>query len=111
MIVNPPGQAFRWSLAEGKVLLPNLPTAAWARARAISNDGAIVVGSSGSAAALWVLANKQWTVVDLDATYSHPSGWTLSIATGVSGDGRFVVGNASTPTGTRGFVIDRGAPH
>ena len=107
-MLNPRGFAFRWSSAEGQVLLPDLPTAAFAMAYAVSADGSVIVGRCGYVAAMWTLTNGEWSVIDLDGAYEHTVNWTLTVATGVSADGRFIVGNADTPTGHRGWVIDRG---
>ncbi|MFI5385135.1 MAG: hypothetical protein ACHQ50_03350, partial [Fimbriimonadales bacterium] len=108
-LLHPRSFAFRWSLSEGQVMLPDLPTAAFAMGRAVSSDGSIVVGNCGYVAAVWTLKNGNWTVTDLDSAYAHPADWKLTSATGISANGRFVVGNANSPTGQRAFVIDRGA--
>lgn len=88
---------FRWTQAGGMVSL-GLPLGATeARASAVNADGSVVVGYTGNfsttRAFMWTPAggavdlNTYLPTLGLDLT-----GWTLNEATGVSSDGRVIVG-------------------
>jgi probable HAF family extracellular repeat protein len=86
-----PGEAFRWTQADGLVGLGDLPGGIFgSQAHGVSADGAVVVGRSYSALGLeafrWTEADDMIGLGDLDG------GRFLSIANGVSGDGAVVVG-------------------
>jgi hypothetical protein len=101
-------EAFRWTEAEGMTGLGHLADGFMSFAHAVSADGGVIVGgaadpesSEGSAAFVWEahrgMRNLQAVLVNdhgLDLT-----GWILLTATGVSADGRIIVGNGINPNG------------
>lgn len=80
------------------------------RAHDVSDDGSVVVGTSGSAAAGWSLEAFRWEdgvgMTGLGAL-SHPGCQFYSEATGVSGDGATAVGVSLGPTCNKEAVIWR----
>ncbi len=93
--------AFRWTASGGLQILGASPSSA----RAVSADGAVVVGHSNEAVrwtggTLAVLGN-----LGLDPRYSRPS----SAAFDVSDDGSVVVGVSTSPSGYRVFRSAGGA--
>lgn len=103
---NPDVQAFRWTAAGGMVGLGDLPGGNFrSEARDVSGDGTRVVGNSsvasGRAAFIWILGGG---MVDLLAWLQNRgvtglTGWTLTSATGISQDGKVIVGSGVNPTG------------
>jgi hypothetical protein len=101
-------EAFRWSQAGGMVGLGDLPGGLfYSVALAVSSDGSVVVGYGNSAlgfeASRWTLADgmrslRQVLVNDYGLG-SSLTGWGLSQATGVSGDGKVIVGSGTNPGG------------
>jgi probable HAF family extracellular repeat protein len=103
---NPEGfqsQAFRWTQATGLLSLGDLPGGRFfSQANAVSADGSVVVGqgTSGNApqtagleAFVWTQRRGMRSVRDvLAAAGVDMTGWVLTSATGVSGDGRTVAG-------------------
>jgi uncharacterized membrane protein len=106
-------EAFRWTQEGGLVGLGHLPQragmSAFSSALATSADGGVIVGSSNYAEGLFIygLTAFLWdeahgmrnlrTVLegfDLDLT-----GWRLTEATGISADGRVIVGDGINPQG------------
>jgi probable HAF family extracellular repeat protein len=96
------GEAFRWTQAGGMMGLGLLPGSSGLGsgtfAKAVSADGSVVVGSGstsspGGEAFIWDpahgirLLSQVLTEDGIDLT-----GWTLQVATGVSGDGDTIVG-------------------
>ena len=87
-------RAYRWTAEQGlDVLIED--HSSWALA--VSGDGSAVVGTSQGEAFLWTDADGARRLADvltldwgLDLT-----GWTLTEATGISSDGRVIVGNGS----------------
>jgi probable HAF family extracellular repeat protein len=100
------GQAFRWTAGGGMVGLGDLPGGdffSWAND--VSADGSVVVGRSKTGfddeAFIWDAAHGIRRVQDaLEAAGLDLTGWTLEDATGVSADGRTVVGNGTNPEGS-----------
>ena len=100
-------EAFRWSQATGMVGLGDLPGGAFlSEASATSSNGEVVVGygttDTGQTAFIWDSAygmrNLQQVLVDLGSG-SELTGWSLLNATGVSTDGRTIVGYGTNPDG------------
>jgi uncharacterized membrane protein len=88
-------RAIRWTAQTGPVMLWEGPlgkAAAWA----LTPDGSVVVGNSGSQAVRWTAAG----VIPLPAP-DH----VRAEATGVSADGRTIVGYAVTATGRADAVL------
>jgi probable HAF family extracellular repeat protein len=103
-IVSGDTQAFRHTAAGGIVGLGDLPgDLLWSHATAVSADGSIVVGESftdlpGGGAFIWDETHgmRQLHAVLLDAGLDV-AGWTLSVATGISADGRTIIGSGIDP--------------
>lgn len=100
-------EAFRWTRDDGLVNLSGLPDGLrYSRAQGVSADGSIVVGLMSSSetsqdAFIWddlhgmrVLEDVLTDQYGLDLT-----GWRLDEATGISDDGRVIVGNGKNPRG------------
>jgi len=110
-------RAFRWTLADGIVDLGTVGNAVSdSLARAVNGDGTVIVGErtdSDSKAFIWregvgmqYLATVVTSEYGLDLT-----GWTLTTATGVSGDGLVIVGWGKNPNGkNEGWIADLRAP-
>ncbi len=98
-------QAFRWTQSGGMIGLGDLPGGAFQSiALAASGDGSVVVGSSdtaaGSAAFVWDAAHGMRHLRDVLVNEfglgTALAGVDLLNATGVSSDGRVLVGNGSS---------------
>ena len=99
-------EAFRWTSSEDMTGLGDLPGGSFfSEARDTSADGSFVVGfgntSIGSEAFFWDATNGMRNLQDmlvndlgLDLT-----GWNLTIANGISGDGMKIVGEGINPDG------------
>lgn len=107
-------EAFLFSEAGGLVRLGDLPGGSFnSKAFAVSGDGSVVVGTSiGQTRSAEPFS---WTAADgmrpLRAVLEEdfglgPSlaGWTLTSASGISADGRAIVGGGSGPNGEEGYV-------
>jgi probable HAF family extracellular repeat protein len=97
------GEAFRWTVDTGMISLGVLPGGSNSIARAVSADGSVVVGSgssaSGGAAFFWDNANGMRDLRDVLISQGDDlTGWTL-VATGISADGRTIVGFGRNPAG------------
>ena len=99
-------EAFRWTEVTGMTGLGDLPGGAFASmAASVSANGAIVVGHSESAvgieAFIWDARHGMRSLRDLLAEHFNLdlTGWVLTRATGVSGDGTVIVGNGENPKG------------
>lgn len=90
-------EAFRWTQGTGMVGLGILPGKTFSSALGISADGSIIVGHSGNAAFIWDAANGmrplQDVLVNDFGLGSSFSNWQLVSATGISPDGRTIVGS------------------
>jgi probable HAF family extracellular repeat protein len=107
-------QAFRWTEATGMVGLPGGMT----RGRAVSGDGSIVVGSTGydppftsDDALIWDAEHGtrdfQDVLTEVYGLGPQLTGWSLSSANGISGDGRTIVGQGQNPQGRlEGWVVN-----
>jgi probable HAF family extracellular repeat protein len=106
-----PSQAFRWSEEEGIVGLGlgNLPGRRTSHVDALSADGSIIVGGiigdqigqHGSVAFVWDAHRgiRLLQEVLVDDYGLDLMGWTLSGASGISADGRTIVGSGYNPDG------------
>lgn len=108
-------QAFRWQ-AGAMVPLGFLSAGDdVSSALGVSGDGSVIVGSSGVDggtvhAFLWTQAGGMASLQDfLTACGADLSGWTLSAATGVSSDGRWIVGYGDHGGAIEGFLVDMSA--
>ncbi len=96
------GHPFRWTAAEGIVALGGSGAAS-----AVSSDGSVIVGYSSIGAFVWDETSGRR---DLYGLLSNDfgldlTGWTLSSARGVSGDGLTIVGTGINPDGnTEGWI-------
>jgi probable HAF family extracellular repeat protein len=105
--------AFRWSAATGMQPLGALPCDTWSIGRAVSGDGAIVVGdpqiSRGGCVFIW---DSSRGLRDLQQVLSADYrldliGWRLDRATGISHDGTVIVGYGRNPAGaTEAWLAD-----
>lgn len=98
-----PGEAFRWTSAEGMVGLGELPGGVFgSRADDASADGAVIVGRSYSDSGLEAF---RWTEADdvMNGLGDLEGGSFLSIAYGVSADGAVVVGYSNSASGKEAF--------
>lgn len=104
----PGDQAFLWTEAQRMIGLGFLPDHGWSRATAVSADGRVVVGSSAA-----LVANGEFTNVGLHEAFIWDAergmrnlkdlladkygldmpDWSLGSPTGISADGRVIVGN------------------
>jgi uncharacterized membrane protein len=86
-------------------------TTAYSRAFGVSDNGRLIVGeslsdASGSVAAIWTVQNGTAQIRDLKSLLQNEhgvdvTGWLLESATGVSADGRVIVGYGTNPLGDR----------
>lgn len=103
--------AFRWTSDRGMVRLGILPGDKASEARAVTGDGGIVVGQSGSRPFWWDSGHglrDLRTMLETDYGMA-PSlrGWQLETVTGISADGRVLVGQGRNPAGeAEGWIID-----
>jgi len=102
------GGAFRWTSGGGMVYLGNLGHpggATSSSASGVSADGSVVVGratsTAGDEAFLWTSGGGMVSVRDFLVNHgvSNLTDWTLAEATGVSADGRTIVGTGTNPDG------------
>jgi probable HAF family extracellular repeat protein len=114
------GHAFRWTQDEGMIDLGTLPAAnPTSIAFDVSDDGAIVVGEASSSLSFLALSAFIWSkrdgmqdlhdvLADLELDIA---GWILAGATGVSADGRTIVGWGLNPLGqSEGWIAHLGEP-
>lgn len=106
-------KAFRWTQQSG-ILAINEPTSGISSsiASGVSGDGQRIVGwgttSDGDAAFLWdaVHGMRQLEVLLSSDYVVDITGWKLTHATAISGDGRTIVGYGTNPGGqTEGWVL------
>lgn len=91
------GQAVKWTSAAGAVTLAGLSGQTITHAAAVTDDGSIVVGfgsDGGTSVALaWDASNNAFDIqAQLSANGVNLSGWQLEAATGISADGKSIVG-------------------
>jgi uncharacterized membrane protein len=100
-------KAFRWTAAEGVVGLFDLPPGFVADANAVSADGRVIVGSFGSSdfdAFIWDADKGMRLLVDVlrdDYGLAVDGFQRLSSATGISADGKVIVGTGLTSSSGR----------
>jgi len=107
-------EAFRWIQAGGFQVLGDLPNGVFESiAFDVSADGATVVGvgatQAGPEAFVWDAGNGMRRLKDvlLAAGVSAVADWMLTEATGISADGRVVIGNGINPVGnTEGWIAN-----
>ncbi len=104
--INGFSEAFRYTIESGVVGLGDLPgDTLWSEPTAISGDGSIVVGRSytdlpGGRAFIWDAAHGMRQLHSVFMSRGlDVAGWTLSNATGISADGRTIVGTGTNPKG------------
>jgi probable HAF family extracellular repeat protein len=114
---NTGGEAFRWTAPEGMVGLGDLPGGPFrSGATAVSGNGAVIIGGSETARGLeafvWDEINGMRNLREvLLAQGDDLTGWNLTIAYGVSEDGRAIVGFGTNPAGqTEAFLARIPAP-
>lgn len=102
------GNAFRWSAANGIEALGAAPTnpGQFYEATAISGDRTVVVGSltddTESTAFVWTEASGRIAIAGVLANLGvAPKGRKLQRATGISQDGKVIVGEGVNPSSTR----------
>jgi len=109
--------AFRWTSSDGMVSLGLLPGGGQvpgeilrivgSGSNDVSADGSVIVGYSTSASSveafLWTSGGGMQNLRDLliAGGATGLTGWTLSEATGISADGRTIVGFGTNPLGER----------
>lgn len=110
-------QAFRWTAATGMVGLGDLAGGDFVSgASGVSADGSVIVGGSRSAsgdeAFIWDSVNGMRSLRDLlIAEGNEIVGWQLLGASGVSADGRTIVGIGIDPNGQfQGWLARLNAP-
>ena len=110
-------EAFRWTPETLMVGLGTLPGGFFSTAADVSADGLIVVGfsnsPSGPEAFIWDPSNGMRSIQDLLTAFgvTNLSGWSLSNASGLSDDGRTVVGTGVNPNGDpEAWIATRPAP-
>lgn len=102
---------FRYEAGVGAQLLGQLPGGGFIDGLDISGDGSVIVGHTdspdGFLATIWTESGGVQTLSDYAAGFGLDlSGWTLLSASGVSDDGRTIVGTALNPSGSlRAFVL------
>ena len=105
------GPAFRWTASEGMVSLGDLPGGNFSsEALAVSADGTVIVGWGETSpgvreAFIWNPIRGMRRLSDVLSTQSGLAaaltGWTLIVATGISGDGLTISGYGINPSGDR----------
>lgn len=88
-------QAFRWGQTDGMIGLGSLPPSDASRANAVSSDGSVIAGLS-SGAFVWDHTHGIRSMKELLTRLGFDlADWVIEEATGVSDDGRTIVGNGS----------------
>lgn len=93
-------QPFRWTAAGGMVGLGHLPGSTNGVAYAVSGDGSVIVGesksASGETAFIWDNVNGIRNLQSVLSSNYHLNltGWKLTSATGISADGKTIVGSS-----------------
>jgi probable HAF family extracellular repeat protein len=118
------GRPTRWTPQTGMVSLGQLPGGnGWGQALAVNGDGSVIVGTASDplddmpgtdrAAFIWDAAHgmrKLQTVLETEYGLDL-AGWNLNRATGISADGKVIVGiNEGSPHGSGGWVAVLGTP-
>jgi uncharacterized membrane protein len=119
-------EAFRWTAATGMVDIGDLDGGGvLAQANAMTPDGSTIVGTGGvqgncspfgcqtlGHAFIWDAQRGMRDLNDvLPAMGLNLNGWVLNQATGISADGRVIVGTGTDPqTNTQAWRVDLGGP-
>ncbi len=104
-------EAFHWTQEGGMVGLGSLVGGSfYSEAIAVNSDGSVVVGKSISTSGLEAFRWTQETGMQSLTQWLEKSGYTLSgwsdtTATGVSDDGRVVVGYGTSSNGEEAFIV------
>jgi hypothetical protein len=103
---------FRWTEQEGTIS----HAFSYISSLAVSADGSVIVGSeytpapASRRAFMWTAETGRISLQDaLIFGGADLNGWTLDSASGISADGRTVVGTASGPGGQQAYVATIGA--
>lgn len=104
-------EAFRWTSGGGMVGLGDLPGGNipggfgdfFSRARAISEDGSIIVGEAASAASYGQWEAFRWESGVMTGLGDLPGGIFYSMAQEISADGSVIVGFGTSGSGTEAF--------
>jgi probable HAF family extracellular repeat protein len=103
-------EAYRWTQSTGMVGLGILTGGSYSRAFDVNSDGSVIVGvagiSGGYTAIVWsqntgMQTLEEWLGIPL-------TGWSDTIANGISDDGTTVAGYGTSPNGTEGFIAKNG---
>jgi len=101
-------EAFRWTSGGGMEGLGFVPGDSWSTAYGVSADGSTIVGTSSTGpccslndnAFIWDATNGMRPLDQvLTELGADLTGWKLNIASGVSADGRAIVGSGINPIG------------
>src|SRR5690606_32226330 len=96
-------RAVRWTAGGSAMDLGTLSGSS--RALSISADGSIIVGTSGNQAFIWDELNGMRSLATvLTGAGVSLSGWSLQSATGVSANGKTIVGYGTHNGVTEGFI-------
>ncbi|MCA9271938.1 MAG: hypothetical protein KDA31_02715 [Phycisphaerales bacterium] len=116
---TPEGFGFRWTPTEG-LSIYDAPIAQRLRPRAITDDGLTTVGQQRLGPGLFqaVIANEtdfepliDMLIRDYPQLADDLGGWSLTEATGISGDGSVISGYGIDPSGIqRGWIVTIPAP-
>ena len=101
--------------------LGHLPGGNASSALAVSGDGSVVVGASGTANSTGSIVGEAFVTTASNGMArlrdvliangaTVPAGWALAAATGISKDGKWVVGNGVNPNGNDEAFIANIAP-
>jgi uncharacterized membrane protein len=106
--------AIRWTSLEGVVPLGSVPEGSYeSEANSVSADGSTIVGvvhAPAERAFIWdEVAGMRFLDVVLTDLGLDLTGWTLGEATGISNDGRVIVGEGLNPNGDiEGWIANLG---
>lgn len=110
-------RAFRWTATEGFILLGDFVGGQdYSEPLSLSADGDVIVGRSYSANAadsafVWDAVNGLRSIRTLLTEAGQAVGWSITAATGVSADGKKIVGYGTNKSGqTEGWLLDLDAP-
>ena len=103
IVGNSGNQAFRWTENEGMTGLGYLPGASDSIAYGISGDGSVIVGASGNQAFIWDATSGIQNLNDVLVNYYglDMTNWDLDEARSISDDGKMIIGNTTTDSGSR----------
>lgn len=110
-------RAFRWTATEGFILLGDFAGGQdYSEPLSLSADGDVIVGRSYSANAadsafVWDAVNGLRSIRALLTEAGQAASWSITAATGVSADGKKIVGYGTNKSGqTEGWLLDLDAP-